>query len=94
MSRLPNVALAAPWFKNGRSRSATVSLVVMALNDCPGPSIWDVSDIDRIRIRPYSGLLASALTAMYAARLERLNGTYELVSEKIGSLSPGHFTDR
>src|SRR5687767_15979801 len=94
VSRLPKVALAAPWFRNGRSRSATVSFVVMALNDCPGPSIWVVSDICRIRIRPYSGWLASALTAMYAARLDRLSGTYELVREKIGFSSRGHFTDR
>jgi len=64
VSRLPKVALAAPWFRKGRSRPATVSLVVMALNDYPGPSIWDVSDICRMRIRPYSGLLASAFTAM------------------------------
>ena len=61
--------------QEGRSRSATVSFVVMALNDCPGPSIWVVSDICRMRIRPYSGWLASALTAMYEARLERLSGT-------------------
>ena len=36
--------------KGSLSRKKNVSLVVMALNDCPGPSIWDVSDIVSTRI--------------------------------------------
>ena len=37
---------------NGRSRSATVSLVTIALAVWPGPSIWVVSDIRRTRSWP------------------------------------------
>ena len=52
MSRLPNEACELPWAVKFRSAALTVSFVVIALNDCPGPSIWVVSDICRMRIRP------------------------------------------
>ena len=37
---------------------------------------------------------ASALTAMYAARLDRPLGTYAVVREKFAPESPGHLMDR
>src|SRR5215211_2319872 len=66
----------------------------MALNDCPGPSIWLLSDMRRTRSWPYWRLLASALTAKYAARFDRFFGTKAVVSEKVdGSPVAGHLIE-
>src|SRR5215207_3390759 len=61
----------------------------MALNDCPGPSIWLLSDMRRTRSWPYWRLLASALTAKYAARFDRFFGTKAVVSAPV----TGHFIE-